>query len=61
MPRCDGVTAGCVDPPVYPFGTPTSGTPGNDYKLCWAHDPASIADFRVELDPTVRDSFGPAI
>jgi hypothetical protein len=32
------------------FGTPTSGLVSGDYVVCWAYDPQSLADFKVEID-----------
>ena len=36
--------------PDYAFGTATNGVAGDNYKLCWAHDPTSIASYNVEID-----------
>ena len=34
----------------YVLGTPLRGIPGAQYRLCWAHDPAGLGDFTVEVD-----------
>ena len=34
----------------YEFGTPTVGLAGMFYRLCWAHDPSDLGDFKVEVD-----------
>ena len=41
--------ATCATPPAYALGTPVSGTPGSFYKLCWAHDPSDISDYKARL------------
>jgi hypothetical protein len=43
---------------MYSFGTPTQGTPGSHYKLCWAHDPSVMSDYNVEIDASA-DLAGP--
>jgi hypothetical protein len=43
-----------VDAPKYSFGTAVAGSVGSDYKLCWAHDPTQLSDFKVELDASGR-------
>jgi hypothetical protein len=35
----------------YTFGTPTVGVAGSFYRLCWGHEPVSIEDYNVEVDP----------
>jgi hypothetical protein len=37
---------------VYSIGTPTAGAVGAIYKVCWAHSPTYMSDFRVTLDAT---------
>jgi hypothetical protein len=32
------------------FGTPLAAAPGAAYRLCWAHSPMNMSDFRVEVD-----------
>ena len=31
----------------YAMGVPTVGVPGFQYKLCWAHDPQGVSDYKV--------------
>ena len=40
------------------LGTPTGGSPGDTYKICWGSDPSTLEDFNVELDPNA-DLIGP--
>ena len=35
---------------TYIFGTPSAGSAGSFYKLCWGHAPQSFAEFDVEVD-----------
>jgi hypothetical protein len=49
---------------MYELGTPTAGAVGAIYKVCWAHSPTHMSDFRVTLDaaavlngPTPGDIF----
>jgi hypothetical protein len=37
------------DPKAYKLGIPSAGTPGNAYSICWAHSPASNADYKLRL------------
>jgi hypothetical protein len=37
---------------TYTFGSPIFGDPGDQYRLCWGHDPAGLTDFKFEIDPT---------
>ena len=32
-------------------GTPTGLAPGSDYKICWAHNPTAVGDYKVQIDP----------
>jgi hypothetical protein len=36
---------------MYPMGTPKVGLPGPHYKLCWGHDPETLEDYNIEIDP----------
>jgi hypothetical protein len=35
---------------TYDLGRVVRGLPGPIYKICWAHNPLSLADYKVELD-----------
>merc|ERR1719281_1163513 len=36
---------------TYTFGSPLFGDPGDQYRLCWGHDPGGLTDFKFEIDP----------
>jgi hypothetical protein len=40
-----------LPPSEYVLGTATGGSPGAEYKICWAHDPTALGDYKVEIDP----------
>ena len=35
---------------TYDLGTPSEGVAGSYFRLCWAHNPSMIADFKYEID-----------
>jgi hypothetical protein len=37
---------------TYTFGSPVFGEPGDQYRLCWGHEPVGLTDFNFEIDPT---------
>ena len=41
------------------FGTLLSGTVGDNFTLCWGHDPGGVGDFNVVVDPDA-ELIGPA-
>ena len=43
----------------YDFGTLVSGTVGDNYTLCWSHQPRNVRDYNVVIDLNA-ELIGPA-
>jgi hypothetical protein len=56
-PRCSRGSPACFAPlpnTSYDFGTPVIGYPGDQYRLCWGHEPIELADYKYEIDATAE-------